>query len=379
MVIGLNVTRPRPAVVQPGHRQAGLVGGAHVHHVLVLRPAVAAAGAGAPPADDRQVVGQRVVGRALAAHLRPGVAVIAGRGRQPHGLPHRRLHLGLTDDAHGRGLVDQRLGAVPPAQAAAAIDLPHPLVEHPRIPQRADGGERLPVDLQRPHQVLVAPVGGHPHAEGEALAARIEVGRLPAVLRPRREIVGRAGRHVRLLLVVAVEIAEPEREAAVRVGVPALVHRLHRLPAPVQGLGVRRRAAQPAAGREQPAQQRRRPPGSNPHACPSHATQCPEHPRERRDCQDVVALRRGGGLHRKPHRVHRRCIPQGPALLVGRTCRASRTAVSGSRSDTLDMLRAIRTAATSSRGGSGARQGSPGSGQYHGYPLEPEQRVQGLE
>ena len=26
-----------------------------------------------------------------------------------------------------------------------------------------------------------------------------------------------------------------------------------------------------------------------------------------------------------------------------------------------------------------ARQGSPGSGQYHGYPLEPEQPVQGLE
>ena len=26
-----------------------------------------------------------------------------------------------------------------------------------------------------------------------------------------------------------------------------------------------------------------------------------------------------------------------------------------------------------------ARQGSPGSGEYHGYPLEPEQRVQGLE
>ena len=259
----------RPAVVQPGDRQAGLVGVAHVHHVLILRPAVAAAGAAAPPADDRQVVRQRVVRRTLAAHLRSGVAVVARRRRQPHGLPHRRLHLGLTDDAHGRGLVHQRLGAVPPAQAAAAIDLPHPLVEHPRIPQRADGGERLPVDLQRPHQVLVAPVGGHPHAEGEALAARIEVGRLPAVLRSRREVIGRAGRHVRLLLVVAVEIAEPERVAAVRVGVPALVHRLHRLPAPVQGLRVRRRAAQPAAGREQPAQQRRRPPGSNPHACPS--------------------------------------------------------------------------------------------------------------
>ena len=26
-----------------------------------------------------------------------------------------------------------------------------------------------------------------------------------------------------------------------------------------------------------------------------------------------------------------------------------------------------------------ARQGSPGSGDYHGYPLEPEQRVRGLE
>lgn len=26
-----------------------------------------------------------------------------------------------------------------------------------------------------------------------------------------------------------------------------------------------------------------------------------------------------------------------------------------------------------------ARQGSPGSGEYHGYPLEPSQHVQGLE
>ena len=66
----------------------------------------------------------------------------------------------------------------------AGLGHDHRVVDDVVGPQRRVRPLRDAVGRQRPHQLLVAPIRRDAHLEDEAVAARQEVGRLPAVRRP---------------------------------------------------------------------------------------------------------------------------------------------------------------------------------------------------
>src|SRR5439155_7410230 len=79
-----------------------------------------------------------------------------------------------------------------------------------------------PIGRDRPGENLFAEIGGHAHAEHPTLTPWQEVRRLTAIRRARRERVVRARRNRELLLPIAVEVAEDQVEAVVRVANPSL-------------------------------------------------------------------------------------------------------------------------------------------------------------
>jgi hypothetical protein len=120
-------------------------------------------------------------------------------------------------DGDGGRQVGVDVLAVAAARGPQPIDLPHRF-------ERADDLVRLPVRSQAPHQFLIAEIFRHHDLEDVLVAARREVRRLPAIA-ARLERVRLADRQIDRLLVIAVHIAEPHVERAVRVDVEALVDR----------------------------------------------------------------------------------------------------------------------------------------------------------
>ena len=166
-------------------------------------------------------------------HQRPFDARVRSALARPRGRPavvgderiERERRAGGDGPLRGAFDLDRRrIVRLAELAGAAAILLIRAGVDLPDRHQRAVRLLGLAVARQRPDQILLAPVLRHAHREDVLLAPRIEVRRLSLIDAARLERVVRADRHVDLLLVVPVHVAEDHVEAAVGVALPAFEH-----------------------------------------------------------------------------------------------------------------------------------------------------------
>ena len=177
---------------------------------------------------------------------------VIGHGRQRQRLAHGHGPLQAALHAHGRRQIGPHLLVV--VAEVADVELLQLRVGDVAGEQRAVGPVGLAVDRQRPDDLAVAEVGGHVDAEDEPVTARLEERRLPLVRPARLQVVVRADRHERLLVPVAVEVAEGQVERAVRALLPAVEGRRDVLAAAVDHLP----AAVTGRARQQQGRRRRR-------------------------------------------------------------------------------------------------------------------------